>query len=181
MKFIERKIEIPKFLHEVHGHRSSVMELVLTYVTILLVTGILIITAYDLDLPLFKWIIYILLIIDLTGGVVSNFTEGTNHYYAGSSKRRHVFIALHVVQPLLMYWIFPHEGWNIALISFLTLSTLLVVNGIGTHTKQRFFSAVFMTLNITVAFLLGITHPALLWLIIMFIIKLVLAFAVRWR
>ena len=181
MKFIERKIEIPKFLHEVYGYRSSVVELVFTYITILSVTSILVIMADDLDLPLFQWIIYVLLIIDLTGGVVSNFTEGTNHYYAESAKRRLVFISLHVIQPLLMYWIFPDEGWNIALISFLTLSTMLLVNGIGTYTKQRFFAAVFITLNITVAFLLGITPPVLLWLLIMFIIKLVLAFAVRWR
>ena len=181
MKFIERKIAIPKFLHEVYGYRSSVVELVLTYVTVLFVTSILAIMAKDVELQIFQWVIYILLAIDLSGGVVSNFMEGTSRYYAASAKRRHIFISLHIIQPLLMYWIFPNEGWTIAIVTFLTLFTMLIVDSIKSHSKQRFFASIFMISNIAITFLLRIEDHVLLLLLVMFIIKLVLAFAVRWK
>lgn len=181
MRALKRKIKVPKFLHEVHGYESSIEELIFNYITVLFITGILIIMAKDLDLSIFKLVIYILLAIDLSGGVVSNFMEGTNRYYSETSKRRYIFISLHIIQPLLMYWIFPDEGMNIALITLYTLSMMLIVNGIKKHSSQRFFAAGFMISGIAVAFALNITYSVLLLLLIIFTIKLILAFAVRWR
>ena len=180
MKALKRKIKVPKFLHEVHGYESTIEELIFNYITVLFVTSILVIMAKGLDFPTLKLIIYILLVIDLSGGVVSNFMEGTNRYYAESSKRRLTFISLHIIQPLLMYWVFPGEGMNIALVTLYTLSMVLIVNGIKKHSSQKFFAAGFMISGIALVFSLNITYSALLLILVMFIIKLVLAFAVRW-
>ncbi|MDN5216943.1 hypothetical protein QQ020_33035 [Fulvivirgaceae bacterium BMA12] len=178
---LKRKIKIPKFLHEVHGHESSLEELIFNYITVLFVTGILVIMAKDLSLSTFKLAICVLLAIDLSGGVVSNFMEGTNRYYAESSKRRYIFISLHIIQPLLMYWIFPDEGINIMLMTLYTLSTMSIVNGIKKQERQRFLAAVFMMSGIALAFALNITYSVLLLMLVMFTIKLILSFAVRWR
>ena len=180
MKLLERNTRIPKFLHELHGHRASIAELVSTYFTVFFITVILVMMAESLALPLFKWVIYVLLCIDLAGGAISNFTASTSSYYAESRKRRYIFISLHIIQPLLMFWIFPDEGLNILMVTLITLSTMLIVNNIRVQAKQRFFGAVFTMAAIAVTFALGIGHRVLLLLLITFIIKLVLSFAVRW-
>lgn len=178
---LQRKIKIPKFLQEVHGSESTIEGLIYNYITVAFITSILILMARDMHIPTFKYVIYILLSIDLSGGVVSNFMEGTSKYYAESSKKRYIFISLHIIQPLLMYWIFPHEVVNIILIALYTLLMMFVVNSIKEHSRQRLFAAVFTISGIALSFALTISPSVLLLMLIMFIIKLILGFAVRWR
>jgi len=125
---LQKKIKIPKFLQEVHGNESTIEGLIYNYLAVAFVTSVLILMANNVQLTTFKYVIYILLSIDLSGGVVSNFMEGTSAYYASSSKKRYIFISLHVIQPLLMCWLFPNEIVNIVTVALYTLLTMFIVN-----------------------------------------------------
>jgi len=121
------------------------------------------------------------LALDLAGGVVANFTKGTNTYYAERPKTRYVFIGFHVVQPLLFAWIFPSDVIGIALISVYTLIAVALINNMGDYLRQRVLGAFLLVLGLTTSFVVGILQPVVHIMLMLFMVKLIMAFAVRWR
>ncbi|WP_421976366.1 hypothetical protein [Roseivirga seohaensis] len=181
MKGIDRKVNMPSYLHELHGTRASVFDLLLTYTVAFITTIVVLFQAWELNLSVFKLIILGILVLDLSGGVVSNFTEGTNEYYAEKPKMRYVFIGLHVLQPILLTWLFPDDVFGIAVISIYTLIAMIIVNSVGGYLKQRVLGAFLMVIGLSVSFLVSAIQPMVHLMLILFVIKLILAFAVRWK
>lgn len=182
MKSLDKKLSIPSFLHELHGRQASIFDLLVNYTTAILTTVfILFLTHQDLSFEVYKWVIIALLSLDLAGGVVSNFTSGTNDYYKEKPKMRFVFIAFHVVQPLVLIWLFPADLVAISVISVYTLIAMTVINSINTHLRQRVYAAFLMVAGLSLSFLLEIAYPAVHLMLVLYIVKLIMAFAVRWK
>ncbi len=78
MKTFDKKVNIPSYLHELHGKQSSIFDLLVNYTTVISITSIIIYLGLNLSLTTFKLFILGILAFDLSGGVVSNFTDGTN-------------------------------------------------------------------------------------------------------
>lgn len=181
MSFVNKKITIPKFLQELHGKQASVFDILLVYTVAILTTAGILYMAWDLPLKIYKAIILAVLVADLSGGIVSNFTEGTNIYYNESPKRRKIFTLLHVIQPTLLVWIFPLDFFSIIVISSYTLLTLSIVNSLKNYNKQKVLAAFFVVFGILLSFIIGVYQPIVHIMLILFLIKLTLAFAVRWE
>ncbi|MEL6538631.1 MAG: hypothetical protein AAFQ98_24645 [Bacteroidota bacterium] len=180
MNNLHKKIDIPVFLHELHGHRSSVFDLVLVYGMALAFAATLSILAGDIALQGYKRVLLVLLALDLAGGVVANFTEGTNAYYKSSPKRRSRFMTLHVIQPAVLMLIFPESWIVITALSFFTLLTMALINRLKNPVSQRVVAGTLLTLGINLAIILGIPHVVVHCMLILFMVKLIMAFAVRW-
>ena len=180
MKLLSKKIKVHIFLHELLGKETSGLDLLAIVLASSALTVTVQILANDLDLSLLKNIVLVLLTLDIGGGVVANFTEGTNNYYADSKQKQYFFVLLHVIQPLLLGWIFPLA--SIALFSstlYTLLCTLFIIN-IKEHHTQRIIAATLLILGIMLLFLLKPYHAAIQLIIVAYSLKLILAFAVNW-
>lgn len=181
MKALDKKVEIPAYLHELHGKQANIFELLANYTAAIITAAIILYLSRDLSLATYKLIILSVLALDLAGGIVSNFTEGTNSYYIEKPKMRYLFIALHVVQPLLLIWLFPGDLTGIAVISIYTLIAMTVINSVQEHLKQRVYGAFLMVTGLSISFLVGELQAVVHLMLILFAIKLIVAFAIRWK
>lgn len=181
MKAFDKKITIPSYLHELHGKQANIFDLVVNYTTAIIATLVILYLARDLSLATYKLIILGVLALDLAGGVVSNFTQGTNNYYIEKPKMRYVFIAFHVVQPLVLIWLFPGDLVGISVISMYTLVAMTVINSIEEHLRQRVYGAFLMVVGLSISFLVGEMQPIVHLMLILFVVKLIVAFAIRWK
>ncbi|WKN43041.1 hypothetical protein [Tunicatimonas pelagia] len=178
---LDKKVRIPAYLHELHGSQASITDLVITYMAAVISAIVILYLAASVPLPNYKFILLGLLALDLAGGVVSNFTESTNSFYTNHPTRRYLFIALHIVQPLLLIWIFPVDATVIGSISLYTLIAVLLINRLEDHHKQRGYAAFLMAIGVSFSFLVSISQAVVHLMLVLFIIKLVVAFAVRWK
>lgn len=181
MKTLNRKIKTPSFLHELHGKEATVIDLVFTYFTASVTTGIILYSACNIHLGVFKFIILALLAFDLSGGVVANFTQGTTNYYAESRKRRYIFIGLHIIQPIVMAWIFQKDMACIYVVASYTILATIVINSWKEEGKQRVLASVFVTMGLSIVFLMSPESKVVQFMLVLFIVKLILAFSVKWQ
>ncbi|AHM60687.1 hypothetical protein D770_12150 [Flammeovirgaceae bacterium 311] len=181
MNTLNKELNIPGFLQELHGQRARVIDLLLTYLTGVLVC--ITVLYYAREMGGWKQVVLGFLTLDLAGGIVANFTEGTNLYYKNRAGKRYFFIALHVLQPLLIYYVFSVADNFIPLmaITAYTLVAMLLINGLTDYLNQRVYAAFFLVLGLSVVFCLNYSHPIVTLLVLLYMIKLLLAFAVKWN
>ena len=177
---------IPAFLHEFHGRRSTRFDIALVYCAGALAAVCAVVLATRAGGSLSSssvgfFVLIALLGVDIGGGVAANFTRGTSEYYAESSRRRFVFIALHILQPLAFAWIFPYALLWIACVCGGVLASTLAVNAVREYERQRTLAATLVLVLCGVIALAPIDDAALSFLVTLYALKLVLAFAVRWR
>lgn len=175
------KIRIPKALHELHGEYANPFDLWVNYLTGFLATAAIVYLANDWQFSLLKLIVLAILALDLSGGVVSNFTTATSQYYAKSKNLRYLFLTIHLVQPAVLTWIYPEYIYEIVIVSGYTLVCTLIVNELAHYEKQRTIASFLMVMGIILTITMGISEAALLIMMLLFVIKLLLAFAVKWE
>lgn len=176
-----KTVKIPRLLHELHGEESTVLELLLTYTVVIVVMGIVLLRPAARPTAVAWWEVLIVTLIagDLAGGVVAGFTTGTDSYYASRPRLRIAFFLLHVVQPAILYFVIggPPEVWIV--IPAYAIVSGLVVNALPRRV-QPVVAAGLVTVGIVVCFSWFVIAPPALWFGPVFLVKLVLAFAVRW-
>lgn len=182
MKALHHEVKIPEFLHELHGQKATVFDLLLTYLGAVLTTALVLYQAQPIGLEAWQYFLLGFLTLDLAGGVVANFTAGTTQHYKENPGKRYLFIALHVLQPLLLYLTFsdPANMLPLLLITVYAVIAMLVINNIREYAKQRIMGAFLLVLGVTIAFLEPFSQPLMLHLVLLYLVKLLLAFAVRW-
>jgi membrane glycosyltransferase len=121
-----------------------------------------------------------ILALDIAGGVVANFTKGTNNYYAESLGKSYLFVFFHLLQPSILIWIFPNELLAILGVSIYTLISSIIILNIKKHYTQRIVAITLLLLSFILSILLNYTDPLTKILMQLFSIKLILAFSVNW-
>ncbi|MEM9324970.1 MAG: hypothetical protein AAGA85_04920 [Bacteroidota bacterium] len=177
---MEATIKIPKALHEVHGHESSVTDVLLAH-SLAVASTITVFWLSAAHLHTWQEILLGILTYDLVGGVVANFSRSTSSFYAASSKKRRGFLLLHLLQPTLLTLVFMEYLQTILPICTYILVSSAIVNAMQASNRQVMTGAFFSVLGI---FLLQIpffeASPVLEFLLTVFLLKLPLAWAVRW-
>lgn len=174
-------VKIPKFLHEFHGKESSRFDLFITYFGALVVTFLVLVFAWPPDLSSIEKIVLVLLLLDIAGGVVANLTPGTKAFYANNPTKRKIFIGLHVLQPLLLIWLFPEQIILIGMISGLVLLMTFIINQIENILKQRVISATALMVVILLTMIFESGNRLVEFILVLYAIKLMFSFAVRWN
>jgi len=123
----------------------------------------------------------ILLAMDLGGGVIANFTMGTNNYYRESQKRCYIFILFHVLQPLILFWMFPSECCGIAWICAFVLACTSFIVRLRELNFQASVAAMLLTISLILISWLKLADSLLQLMLTFYAIKLVLAFGVNWH
>jgi prepilin signal peptidase PulO-like enzyme (type II secretory pathway) len=124
--------------------------------------------------------VLIILALDIGGGVVANFTTGTNNYYAESLKKRYLFVVFHLLQPSILIWIFPSELLAILGVSLFTLTSSIIVLNIKKQYNQRIIAVTLLLFSLFLSTLLNYSDPLTKMIMQLFSIKLILAFSVNW-
>lgn len=180
MKSRSNKIKVHQFLHELFGREATRLDLLFIILSAVFFAGLTLILQWNSDISAFKVIILSLLALDIGGGVVANFTTGTNNYYAESVTKRYFFIFFHLLQPSILIWIFPDKILAIVGITAFTLVSSIIILNIKKHYTQKIVAVTLLLLCLVLATLLIHSQPALQILMHLYSIKLVLAFSVNW-
>ena len=176
---MQKEINIPKSLQELHGKRTSLFSLILVYFSSLTIS--LIVTYYALpkNFPIWKTILFVVAIMDIGGGVIANFTNSTNQYYQNKSNLRIIFISLHVIHPILFIILFPTESTLFIFMGVYTLFSCFILNMIRVRETQRLIAVFLLTVGTIIIFAIPCNINFLRLLPILFFLKLILGFSVN--
>ena len=180
MEIQNKKIIIHKFLFELFGRETTTFDLLAIINSSISFAGLTLLLKWNADISIFKLIILTILALDIAGGVVANFTIGTNNYYAESFRKRYLFVLFHLLQPSILIWIFPSDFLAILGVSLFTLLSSIIVLNIKKHYTQRIVAITLLLLSFILTALLNYTDPLTKMLMQLFSIKLILAFSVNW-
>lgn len=104
MSIENKMVSIPKSLWKLHGKRAYKSDLIFTY---LLAVIVMLFNMLNVkELPVWEIIVIAVLSADIGGGVVSNFTKSTIHYYKEAGLLPHLFIWFHALQTLALAFIY---------------------------------------------------------------------------
>lgn len=172
-------IPIPRFLHEVLGEAQSPGELAAILgagvgLPVLVAAAFPELTA---GLPGWRSALAYLLIADIGAGCVANFTQGTSNYYAARPRERLIFIAVHVHPLILAGLLGTGFGGAFLAWAYTTLGAL-GVNALHGRRRQPFAAGALLTAGVVVITMgAGLPTP-LLAVALLFMIKVLVAFAV---
>lgn len=172
-----KNVKIPLWLQEFHGEEVPLPTLIITYVVGIIVSLYAYFTGDFSD----NWQIWLVcgLALDIGAGVIANLSSSTTLYYIARPKFRWTFITLHVVHPLLLWIVYPDKLW-ILLIGLITLMCTAVVNSLKEANFQRIIAGSLVIINLILACTF-LNDMLLSILLICYSLKLILAFAVRWK
>lgn len=172
-------MELPKFLHELHGERSRVSTLVAVYLAGLICAGVV---AWQLALdgqPVWKTILGAFIFLDIGGGVVANLSSSTSRYYRERPKLRLPFLALHVIHPAALALLFPSAMPYFIYTGIVTLAGAVLVNAVKDAELQQNQAALLIAVGCAFSFCFRLDLPILYLFTPLFLVKLILGFAVR--
>ncbi|WP_221567133.1 hypothetical protein [Alkalihalobacillus sp. TS-13] len=173
-------VKIPTFLHELFGKRISLVELWLTLLFCTGMTVLLLTLTYSewQDLAIWKIVLFTLLIVDITGGVIANLSFSTNLYYRENARRRLIFISIHV-QPIILAWLFGDYYGVSILVWVFTVISALIVNALTTNNAQRTIAIFLAVSGVSMLLLLSKAVPIVLLAVLsLFMFKVIFSFAV---
>jgi hypothetical protein len=110
---------------------------------------------------------------------VANLSSSTNQYYQQNEKKRIPFILIHILQPTILYVIFPQYLNYFLFIALFTVILTLIVSAISNREIQQNTASAFLVIGIIFATMFNEINFYVLALGIMFMIKLILGFSVR--
>lgn len=175
-----KSIKIPSFLHEVFGKESTIIELTLTLVFAIFSTILLSIETYSewQSFGIFQIVVILVMVFDISGGVIANFTFSTNNQYKESKRARLFFIAGHI-QPLILALVLKGYYFPCALTWGYTVISAFIVNGFVKHPAQRTIGATLMFLGVLWLILFLYDLPKfLLVILILYLAKVSFCFPV---
>ena len=175
-----KKIQVHKFLGEVFGRETTTFDLLAIIISSVSFAVLTLFVKWNADITIIKKIILTILALDIGGGVVANFTTGTNNYYSESLRKRYLFVLFHLLQPSILIWIFPSELIAILGVSLFTLTSSIIVLNIKKQYNQRIVAITLLLLSLILSTLLSYTDPLTKMIMQLFSIKLILAFSVNW-
>jgi len=178
-----RIIKPPKFLHDIHGSSTTIFDIILTYSggLISILSIYILYLQNNIDIPVWKLVLLLLISADIGAGVVANFTKGTNSYYDGESKSksRLVFIISHFLHPAIFLYTLNLFSLKIIGLVFFVITSTLIINSIRNKESQKVVASLFMVFGIGAILILEISNPLTLWFFPLYMTKLFIAFGIR--
>jgi hypothetical protein len=180
MKMQDKKIQVHKFLVELFGRVTTAFDMLAIIISSISFAALTLLLKWDTDISNFKLVILTVLALDIAGGVIANFTKGTNNYYSESLRKRYMFVFFHLLQPSILIWIFPNEFLAILGVSLFTLASSVIVLNIKKQYNQRIIAVTLLLFSLFLSTLLNYSDPLTKMIMQLFSVKLILAFSVNW-
>ena len=179
-KVQNNKIKVHRFFRELFGRETKILDLLAVVISACFLAVLTLLFKWNADFSVIKKAVLTILALDIGGGVVANFTSGTNNYYAESLSKRYLFVLFHLAQPSLLIWIFPSELVAILGVMLFSLACSIIVLRLNSPQNQRIIAVTLLLLTMILSALLNYTDPMAQLIMQFFSIKLILAFGVNW-
>jgi hypothetical protein len=179
-KVHNNKIKVHRFFRELLGRETKILDLLAIVISAFCLAVLTLLFKWNADLSVIKKTVLTILALDIGGGVVANFTSGTNNYYAESLSKRYLFVLFHLSQPSLLIWIFPSELLALFGVTIFTLISSIFVLRSKSPNNQRIIGVTLLLLSLILTSLLNYTDPLAQLIMQFFSLKLIIAFSVNW-
>jgi hypothetical protein len=179
-KVQNNKIKVHRFFRELFGRETKILDLLAVVISACFLAVLTLLFKWNADFSVIKKAVLTIIALDIGGGVVANFTLGTNNYYAESLGKRYLFVLFHLSQPSLLIWIFPSELLAISGVTLFTLASSAFVLRSKSPNNQRIIAVTLLLLSLILTSLLNYTDPLAQLIMQFFSLKLILAFSVNW-
>ena len=126
-----KNIKIPKYLQELHGKQASVVSLVLVYSNALFFAIAISYLIQPLDLAVWKSILLFIIVADIAGGAVANFTTSTREYYRENKQLQVPFLLMHVIHPLLLLFLLRDFQKYFVFMGIFTFVSVTIIKFLG--------------------------------------------------
>jgi hypothetical protein len=180
VKVLRNKIKVHCYLRVLFGRETTIIDLLSILIGSVSLAGLIIFFKWNEDLSGLKKIILTILALDIGGGVIANFTTGTNKFYAESLRKKYLFVFFHLLQPSILIWIFPNELLAIFSGTIYTLTSSFIVLLIKSTHYQKIIAVTLLVLALILSALLNYNDPFVQLIMHFFSLKLILAFSVNW-
>jgi hypothetical protein len=175
----DREVIIPKFLHELHGEKTRLSNLIIVYLSGVLAASVIFYTFFRSGTELWKVLLITLLYLDIAGGVVANFSSSTIRYYSDKGVLRVYFLLTHLLHPALFIVAF-HANWlYFTFTGLYTIAVSLFVNSLKEGEMQKNLATLFVTSGILISFFFKVPNYILYSFAPLFMIKLILGFSIK--
>lgn len=173
------KIRMPSYLHDVFGESQTIGELLTIMVFGVGLATLLFLAFPEMtqDLPFWQSAIVYLLIMDIFAGCIANFTRSTSNYYAARDKQRLVFIAIHA-HIVIVAWLLGIGLWDSVIVWGYTIAGAFAVNALKGSPFQVFAAGTLLAVGISMIVLVVETPKYFLIISLLFMVKVLFAFAV---
>ncbi|MGO9308069.1 MAG: hypothetical protein ACLQDL_03485 [Spirochaetia bacterium] len=174
-------VRIPGPLRLIHGETATLFDVLLVYAVGIVFGLLALLFAFTRveALPAWKALLLFVLAADVSGGAMAGFTAGTDAYYGSRPGLRWGFIFLHFIQPGLLFLLFAGKvAYWIFLYAF-TVAAAALVNIIPGQARQQGAAAALVVIGIVILLPIGLSTPFLAWFAPVYMLKLILGFAVR--
>lgn len=143
------------------------------------VPGLLIATSPELvaEVPRWRSVVAVLLILDIAAGCIANFTPATSAFYAQRPLNRWVFIAIHV-HIIAVALLLGADLTSATALWIYAISGAIFVNALAGNRLQPVAGAIVLAAGMVGTSLWAAASPAMLAVMQLFLLKLVYAFAV---
>lgn len=123
-----KEIKIPRFLHEFFGEKQTLNSLIFLGCFTLIATLITVFVGLDelKTLETYRVVLLIILMVDIYGGVVSNFTRYTKEYYDKHPLLKKIFVIIHPHAVVIFLLAGVSYLYGIYFYAFLVASNVLV-------------------------------------------------------
>ena len=181
IKFLNTKIKVYKFFQIIFGRETTLFALFAIIGSSLLFATLVLLFKLSTETSIVKLVLLTIIAADLFGGVIANFTKGTNNYYYGEPlTKRYLFLLFHLIQPTIFIWIFPDDLFKILVVSIITIFSSSLILSIKNQVYQRVFAISLLLISLFVSNLMNYSDTLLNLLMMLFSIKLILSFSVNW-
>lgn len=174
-----KNIKIPKLFQELHGEKSKISTVILVYLTGIISGYITIVDLLKFNLEIWKYLLLGIVVVDIAGGVVANLSSSTNSYYKDKKKLRIIFLLVHFIQPLILYFIFPNSMFFFMFLFFYTIISALFINMLKEAEDQQNIASALLTIGAILSVLIKTDYFIINIIGVLYMIKLILGFSVR--
>jgi hypothetical protein len=127
-------------------------------------------------------IVAAVLAMDVVGGIITNATGAGKRWYhrSGQGARQHLgFVLLHIVQPLIVFFVFDSVGWSFVAggFGFLLLSAVIVL--VTPLYLQRPMAGALIAVGITLSLYLFPAPTGMEWFLPLYYVKLLSSHLLR--
>ena len=96
-------IQIPIYFQELHGEKASVASIILVYTNALFFAVLISYMILPMGLPLWKCVLLFVIVADIAGGAIANFSTSTRLFYRENVRLQVPFLLLHITHPVLLF------------------------------------------------------------------------------
>ena len=172
-----QSINIPKYLQELHGKQASVVSLVLVYTTALFFGFFISTIIQPLDLAVWKSILLFIIVADIAGGAVANFTTSTRQYYRENKQLQIPFLLMHIIHPLLLILLLPDFQLLFIFMGVFTFISVSIIKLLGHRNYSKISVLILFIIGTSITLYISCSLDYIKIIPVLFFIKLIVGFA----